>query len=1354
MASSSDVTMNNMLKIAKLNGSNYRTWSFNMRLYLESLDLYEHADGSAVTPDEDATAEVQGSFSSGAKKAWTYICLAVEPEQQIHVRDTKTAKEAWDALKSQFARESILQKVRLRQQYYSCRFRSGGNMLEHINHLRSLYDQLKEMGVNIDDKELAMTLLASLPEEFKPLITALDAVGEANLSYEKVKGMLLNDVDRSIDNKKSEDAFSARRSLGHYAKKGKQWGTSGGTGNNEIKSFRGVCHYCHERGHYARDCLKRNSKDNSQSGPTRSKGKGSANCAEKSNPDPIIDEEALFTSDLVINSGWIIDSGATQHMTFEKNHLSDYVEFKQPCTVNLGDNRTILAYGKGTYRILADLDGNVQHIALRDVLYLPDLEKNLLSVRAMAKLGASVQFESDRCKIVRNSKLLAIGEMQGKLYILKIIPSEENVNIARENSGMQLWHCRFGHLGMDGVTKLIKGKMVEGMNCGTKDERNSVCEACIMGKQHRTAYPKEVSIRATEAFELIHSDVCGPMSVNSVGGSRYFVTFIDDCSRYTHVYFIKHKDEVLEKFKEFVNLTANITGKQVKTLRSDNGGEYCSKSFDAYLKEKGIIHQTTVPYNPAQNGVAERMNRTIVEAARSMMSHSKMPMEFWAEAVNTAVYLRNRSPTTSLKDITPYESLFNQKPDTSNLKVFGCLAFAHIPENQRKKFEEKSRKAVFVGYPEGTKGYKLYNLSTSRFIRSRDVVFTEEKFHNFDDGYSLKSDSHFYYPVDDGSEVGQDVQVVAPDEENDGNTDDEQMEPDNDVEPIRHNQPVGATYEENFIREVEDLGPQRQRRRPARFDEECYAADDLTADINEPRNIREAWNGEHSVHWKEATNSEYDSLISNHTWDLVPLPKGKNVVGSRWVFKVKCGADGSVERFKARLVAQGYSQSLGVDYQEVFSPVVRYSSIRSLLAVANIRDWEIHQMDVKTAFLQGDLDEEIYMKQPDSYVDKERPNHVCKLKKSIYGLKQAARCWNFAIDNFLKSSGYQNSSADPCLYIKSVKQKDGKIDFIILALYVDDILMFSNNIDMLKKEKMSLARRFKVEDQGEVHYILGMSVKRDRKSRTLSISQPKYLEGILKRFNMENCKSVSKPLEQGRKFQQLSENDKPIDVQAYQMIIGSLTYATTATRPDLAAAVGILSKFMSKPGKDHWQGVKRIMRYIQGTLNYGPVFSADDNSHMLSGYSDADWAGDLDTRRSISGYVFQIQGNTVSWCSKKQASVSRSTTEAEYIALSVASQEAVWMRRLLADVGLQQEEPSTIFEDNQGAIELSKNPKFHNRTKHIDISFHFIREQVNLKVISVKYCPTEDMLADIMTKGLPKITFQRFRELLRINEIN
>ena len=415
---------------------------------------------------------------------------------------------------------------------------------------------------------------------------------------------------------------------------------------------------------------------------------------------------------------------------------------------------------------------------------------------------------------------------------------------------------------------------------------------------------------------------------------------------------------------------------------------------------------------------------------------------------------------------------------------------------------------------------------------------------------------------------------------------------------VENNQQVGETFEETFMNEVRNVGERRIRRPPKRFDEECYVVNDLTAEINEPTNMDEAYSGEHSAEWKKATDSEFNSLIENDTWELVTLPEGKNIVGSKWVFKVKRDANGTVERFKARLVAQGYSQAEGVDYHEVFSPVVRNTSIRTLLALANTCDWEVHQMDVHTAFLQGDLDEEIYMKQPDGYVDEENPNHVCKLKKSLYGLKQAARCWNSAIDSYLKSDGYKQ--------IGAVKRQNAKIDFVILSLHVDDILLFSNDVGMLNKEKKSLGKRFKIEDLGDVNHVLGMLVKRDRKSRILTISQPKYLEGVLKRFNMENCKPVSTPMEPGKKFYELSDDEDPVNVHEYQKIIGCLTYATTSTRPNLASAVGILSKYMSRPGKEHWQGVKRILRYVQGTLNYGLIFRPKDNTCTLTGYSDAD----------------------------------------------------------------------------------------------------------------------------------------------------
>lgn len=323
-----------------------------------------------------------------------------------------------------------------------------------------------------------------------------------------------------------------------------------------------------------------------------------------------------------------------------------------------------------------------------------------------------------------------------------------------------------------------------------------------------------------------------------------------------------------------------------------------------------------------------------------------------------------------------------------------------------------------------------------------------------------------------------------------------------------------------------------------------------------------------------------------------------------------------------------------------------------------------------------------------------------------------------------------------------------------MAVYVDDIITISNDINMLNAEKNMLCEHFEMTDQGEVYYVLGMTIKRDREAKTMYISQKNYVESVLNRFGMTNCKTVSTPLECGTTFHKRTEEEEEFDKNLYQQAVGCLTYISMVTRPDISAAVSILSSYMSDPSKEHWIGVKRILRYLKGTVNFGLKFTMsendDENENELFGYSDANWAGDVDTRRSTSGYVFKVANCTVSWCSKKQASVTKSTTEAEYIALSQATQEAIWMRRLLTDIGCKSEEPTTMYEDNQGAIEISKNPRFHNRTKHIDITFHFIREKISSNEVKVVYCSTNSMLADIMTKGLTKERFQRLRNMLNV----
>ena len=497
------------------------------------------------------------------------------------------------------------------------------------------------------------------------------------------------------------------------------------------------------------------------------------------------------------------------------------------------------------------------------------------------------------------------------------------------------------------------------------------------------------------------------MQENSLCGSRYFVTFIDDKSRFTAVYFMKTKDQVLEKFKEYEAMVTNMTEKKIKILRSDNGGEYTSKEFSNYLKEKGIQHQLSVPRTPQQNGVAERMNRTIQETARSMMHNAEQDKKFWAEAVCTAVMIRNRSPTVSVDNMTPYECFYGRKPDVSHFKVFGCKAYMHVPKENRKKWDSKTKKCIFVGYSITSKGYRLYDPVSRKICVSRDVLFDEDEF------IHRKKETQVF------------------------DTSDSDLMTDNEEEPQEINEPMPQATQEDqgtidngeSTSEEMDGTQQQQPRRSTRKREppdrhgvsitgnwwqNNVACSDGEYSSEEPTTVDEALSSPDKEQWKRALDNEYSAHIKNNTWTLTNLPEGRKAIDCRWVFKVKYKADGSVERHKARLVTKGCSQKPGLDYEETFSPVAKYTSIRSLLAIANQLNLEVHQMDVSTAFLNGELEEEIYMSQPEGCVKEGEEGLVCKLNKSIYGLKQSSRCWFNTIDEFLENSGYTKSSSDPC----------------------------------------------------------------------------------------------------------------------------------------------------------------------------------------------------------------------------------------------------------------------------------------------------------------------------------------------------
>ena len=473
-------------------------------------------------------------------------------------------------------------------------------------------------------------------------------------------------------------------------------------------------------------------------------------------------------------------------------------------------------------------------------------------------------------------------------------------------------------------------------------------------------------------------------------------------------------------------------------------------------------------------------------------------------------------------------------------------------------------------------------------------------------------------------------------------------------------------------------------------------------------------------------------------WELVEPPPGRNIVGSKWVFRVKYKSDGTIERFKARLVAKGYSQIPGLDYDETFSPVVRFPSIRALLAYAVENNMLVHQMDVVTAFLNGNLDEDIYMSQPDGYVRPGEEHLVCKLKKSLYGLKQSSRCWNRALSDYLESLGFAQSSADPCVYVKSSDP------MVIIAVYVDDLPILAKTEADMTNVKNCLASQFKMKDLGEFRYCLGVSAEWSGDRSSLWLHQKQFVQNLIKKHGLQDAKVVSTPLDVSVRLEKDDGVSKPVDAAIYQSIVGGLMYASTATRPDISFAVGVLSKFCSKPNMTHLTAAKRVLRYLKGTSDLALKYVRTERSTLL-GYSDADWAGDLDDRHSTTGNLFMMAGGAISWMSKKQATVALSTAEAEYVALSAATQEAVWLRRLLTDLEVVQDEPTVLMGDNQGSIAMARNPIAHSRTKHIDIRYHYIREALRDGVVDLRFCPSSEMLADLLTKALSKNTFVRLR---------
>ncbi|KAE8714902.1 hypothetical protein F3Y22_tig00110187pilonHSYRG00229 [Hibiscus syriacus] len=779
-------------------------------------------------------------------------------------------------------------------------------------------------------------------------------------------------------------------------------------------------------------------------------------------------------------------------------------------------------------------DGSVR--TLGSVRHIPDLKKNLISLGTLHKNGFIPKADENRetIRIVKGVLTVMKGNMTaGNIYRLLGSTVAGRVHSVEScDDTTKLWHMRLARLSERGMAELHKRNLLHGV----KSCKLDFCKYCVLGKQTKVRF-KTAKHTTQGILDYVHSDVWGPSTTSSLGGSRYYVTFIDDFSRKVWVYFLKQKSEVFEKFKLWKAEVENQTGRKIKCLRSDNGTEYTDSQFLQFCKEHGIQRHFTVRKTPQQNGVAERMNMSLNERARYCQGLAgKVAEEVW----------------------TGHDVSFD------NLRIFGCPAYVHVPADERSKLDAKSKECIFLGYKKGVKGFKFWDPVAKKVVISRDVVFDEQSM----------------------LQQKQDTTVV----------DFEQFP----VEKPETSQPTsgGSTTDD-----LQDYSLARDRENDK---------------------------------WMAAMVEEIESLNHNRTWELVPLPEGKKPIGCKWVYKKKPAVTEKVgEKFKARLVAKGFLQQKRVDYDEIFSPV-----------------------------------EQIYMRQPEGFTQPGNEHLVCRLKKSLYGLKQSPRQWYKRFDSYMIKIGYNRCEYDCCVYVKSLD--DGS--FIFLLLYVDDLLIATKNMDDVIGLKTLLSQEFDMKDLGAAKKIFGMEICRDRDSRKLWLSQWGYVEKMLERFAMSSAKPVSTPLANHIKLlsEQCPKTDKEAKDMAkvsYSNAVGCLMYAMVCTRPDLAHVVSQVCKYMSKPG-----------------------------------YVDSDYAGDLDNRRSTTGYVFTLGGGPICWKSTVQSVVALSTTEAEYMAAAEAAKEALWLTGLVKELGVQQGGVQLLC-DNQSSIHLAKNQVYRARTKHIDVSY-------------------------------------------------
>ena len=909
------------------------------------------------------------------------------------------------------------------------------------------------------------------------------------------------------------------------------------------------------------------------------------------------------------------DSGALRHISSHKADFTSYTTLSPPLYINATNKNKFPAIGTGTLIVKVPANGGESDLVLHNALYAPSVCYTLVSLGTLDKVeGYTFRIGGSHLQIF-SLRGEPIGEVPcNSRHLYRVEHLLKSAYTAKDMSAMEL-HCRLGHISIAAARKLVNSGAIRRINLNPDaSEVDADCEACIIARATRLPMRKpRISTPAQNFGDEVHTDVWGPLKAPTKGGCHYFIMFTDDATHFMLVYLMNKKSEALKAYKFFeVWAITQQHSTRIKVLHSDRGGEYLSKEFDKHLAAAGTARRLTMHNTPQLNGIAKRLNRMLLERIRALGHVSGLPQKLWGEALRHATWLKNQTATRTLDGKTPFEALYRTPPDLSEVRRWGCKVWVH--DDTGSKLDVHAHEARWLGFDVDSRSHRVYWPKTDLVTAEWNVYFgTSAQLKGEEIWVPIMDSEPTAAPNTPTTSNPPSPSIPSPDPS--PSAPKRVQEPDNP--PV---QPRQSTCIHKPLRIIHDLqsgvgitNPHTEALKASEGDpeksggvwamednapmlledfdgmESVFTAEMADAEALEPRTLKEAKRRPDWPQWEKAIKEELATLKAAGTWRLEDTPPRANIIGSKWVLKVKKDAAGNIACYKARLVAQGFSQIGGVDYDNTYVPVAKLVSTRAVIAMANRLRMEMHQIDIKGAYLNGELNdnEVLYMQHPPRYKAPDTGTRVLRLVKTLYGLKQSGHRWYQKLSSVFLSLGFKQCAVDQAVYFCVVVHKG---ELTVIVVHVDDCTIVATTICLIEELKARLRKHFEVTDLGELHWMLGIEVKHDRSGRVVHLSQRAYIDTILRRYHLSDLKPLSTPMDHQVR---LTSDQAPASPGEYGMMcdvpyreaVGALNWAALATRPDIAFAVATVAHFAANPGPTHWEAVKWIFRYLSGTCN-------------------------------------------------------------------------------------------------------------------------------------------------------------------------